>query len=124
MAGSISTTATSSAWGQADSAAATGGARRSVLAVAGSDRREGRDGRATHSSVAGRCARLAPSVTGGSGGGGRLVIPVADGAGMSSPLVIGHRGAPTHLPENTLPSFRLAVRLGADALEADLVMTR
>jgi glycerophosphoryl diester phosphodiesterase len=43
---------------------------------------------------------------------------------MSSPLVIGHRGAPAHLPENTLGSFRLAVRLGADALEADLVMSR
>lgn len=41
-----------------------------------------------------------------------------------SPLVIGHRGAPSHLPENTLASFRLAVRLGADALEADLVMSR
>ncbi|GAB7006118.1 glycerophosphodiester phosphodiesterase [Nocardioides sp. AN3] len=41
-----------------------------------------------------------------------------------SPLIIGHRGAPSHLPENTLASFRLAVRLGADALEADLVMTR
>jgi len=42
---------------------------------------------------------------------------------MSS-LVIGHRGAPSHLPENTLASYRLAVRLGADALEADLVMSR
>ena len=41
-----------------------------------------------------------------------------------SPLVIGHRGAPAHLPENTLASFRLAARLGADALEADLVMSR
>jgi glycerophosphoryl diester phosphodiesterase len=41
-----------------------------------------------------------------------------------SPLVIGHRGAPAHVPENTLASFRLGVRLGADALEADLVMSR
>jgi glycerophosphoryl diester phosphodiesterase len=41
-----------------------------------------------------------------------------------SQLVIGHRGAPSHLPENTLASFRLAARLGADALEADLVMSR
>jgi glycerophosphoryl diester phosphodiesterase len=41
-----------------------------------------------------------------------------------SQLVVGHRGAPSHLPENTLASFRLAVRLGADALEADLVMSR
>jgi glycerophosphoryl diester phosphodiesterase len=41
-----------------------------------------------------------------------------------SPLVIGHRGAPSHLPENTLDSFRLAVALGADAVEADLVSSR
>ena len=41
-----------------------------------------------------------------------------------STLVIGHRGAPAHLPENTVASFRLATRLGADALEADLVMSR
>lgn len=39
-------------------------------------------------------------------------------------LVIGHRGAPGHLPEHTLASYRLAVRLGADALETDLVMSR
>jgi glycerophosphoryl diester phosphodiesterase len=39
-------------------------------------------------------------------------------------LVIGHRGAPAHLPENTLASFRLAFRLGADAVEADLVVSR
>lgn len=41
-----------------------------------------------------------------------------------SALVIGHRGAPGHLPEHTLASYRLAVRLGADALETDLVMSR
>ncbi|UDY24360.1 glycerophosphodiester phosphodiesterase family protein [Nocardioides sp. Kera G14] len=39
-------------------------------------------------------------------------------------LVIGHRGAPSHLPENTLPSFRRACRLGADSLETDLQMSR
>ncbi|MCR6031277.1 glycerophosphodiester phosphodiesterase [Nocardioides sp. zg-579] len=40
------------------------------------------------------------------------------------PQVIGHRGAPGHRPENTLASYRLAVRLGADAIEPDLVPTR
>ena len=39
------------------------------------------------------------------------------------PLVIGHRGAPGHLPEHSARSYRLACRLGADALETDLVMT-
>lgn len=35
-------------------------------------------------------------------------------------LVIGHRGAAAHAPENTLPSFELALRQGADALELDV----
>lgn len=40
------------------------------------------------------------------------------------PLVIGHRGAPGHLPEHTLASYALAVELGADCIEPDLVATR
>jgi glycerophosphoryl diester phosphodiesterase len=39
-------------------------------------------------------------------------------------LVIGHRGAPSHLPENTLASFRLACRVGADSIETDVQMSR
>lgn len=39
------------------------------------------------------------------------------------PKVIGHRGAPGHRPEHTLEGYELAVRLGADAIEPDLVMT-
>lgn len=35
-------------------------------------------------------------------------------------LVIGHRGAPTLAPENTLESFRIAVDRGADAVELDV----
>lgn len=35
-------------------------------------------------------------------------------------LVYAHRGAPAELPENTLPSFRRALELGADALETDV----
>jgi glycerophosphoryl diester phosphodiesterase len=38
-------------------------------------------------------------------------------------LVIGHRGAPGHLPEHSLESYRLAIRMGADAVETDLVMS-
>ena len=38
-----------------------------------------------------------------------------------SPLaIIGHRGAAALAPENTLASFRLAVRLGVDAVELDV----
>src|SRR3954453_11951003 len=41
-----------------------------------------------------------------------------------APLVIGHRGAPGYRPEHTLASYRLAIELGADYIEPDLVSTR
>jgi len=42
---------------------------------------------------------------------------------MSS-LVIGHRGAAGYRPEHTLASYELAVRLGVDVIEPDLVATK
>jgi glycerophosphoryl diester phosphodiesterase len=36
----------------------------------------------------------------------------------------GHRGARGHLPENTLPAFRLALEMGVDTLELDAGVTR
>ena len=36
------------------------------------------------------------------------------------PAIIGHRGAATEAPENSLAALRLAVSLGADALELDV----
>jgi glycerophosphoryl diester phosphodiesterase len=41
-----------------------------------------------------------------------------------SPLVIGHRGAGGYVPEHTLQSYKLAIKLGADYVEPDLVMTK
>jgi glycerophosphoryl diester phosphodiesterase len=41
-----------------------------------------------------------------------------------SPIIYAHRGASFELPENTLEAFRLALDLGADALETDAHMTR
>ncbi len=41
----------------------------------------------------------------------------------SSPTLYAHRGASRELPENTLEAFRLALDLGADALETDAHMT-
>src|SRR5205823_8567532 len=38
-------------------------------------------------------------------------------------LIVGHRGASTHRPENTLPSFELAAEQGADAIELDVHLT-
>lgn len=42
----------------------------------------------------------------------------------NSPLVIGHRGASGYLPEHTLAAYRLAIRLGADYIEPDVVATK
>lgn len=41
-----------------------------------------------------------------------------------SPTLYAHRGACRELPENTLEAFRLALDLGADAIETDAHMTR
>ena len=40
------------------------------------------------------------------------------------PIIIGHRGASGDRPEHTLESYALAVSLGADYIEPDLVSTR
>ncbi|WP_411340670.1 glycerophosphodiester phosphodiesterase [Sphingopyxis sp. J-6] len=47
--------------------------------------------------------------------------PTLDGR---SPIVIAHRGASGERPEHTLASYRLAIELGADYIEPDLVLTR
>ncbi|MBX7265128.1 glycerophosphodiester phosphodiesterase [Micromonospora sp. Llam7] len=39
------------------------------------------------------------------------------------PIVIGHRGASGYRPEHTLEAYRLAIRMGADYIEPDLVAT-
>jgi glycerophosphoryl diester phosphodiesterase len=47
------------------------------------------------------------------------------GAGTArGALVVGHRGAAREEAENTLPSFALALERGADAVEADICITR
>jgi glycerophosphoryl diester phosphodiesterase len=43
---------------------------------------------------------------------------------LELPLVIAHRGASGYRPEHTLASYRLAIALGADYVEPDLVSTR
>lgn len=49
-------------------------------------------------------------------GGGYRDLPV--------PTVIGHRGASGYRPEHTLGSYQLALDLGADVIEQDLVPTK
>ncbi|KGH46132.1 MULTISPECIES: glycerophosphodiester phosphodiesterase family protein [Modestobacter] len=41
-----------------------------------------------------------------------------------SPRIIGHRGAPSYRPEHTVASYELAIDLGADLIEPDVVVTR
>lgn len=42
----------------------------------------------------------------------------------SAPLVIAHRGASGYRPEHTLASYALAIEMGADYIEPDLVATK
>ena len=41
-----------------------------------------------------------------------------------APLVIGHRGTAGYLPDHTLEGYTLAIELGADFVEPDLVATK
>ncbi|MGH9252499.1 MAG: glycerophosphodiester phosphodiesterase, partial [Acidimicrobiales bacterium] len=45
------------------------------------------------------------------------------GAPPACPIVIAHRGASGYRPEHTLESYRVAIALGADYVEPDLVVT-
>jgi glycerophosphoryl diester phosphodiesterase len=43
---------------------------------------------------------------------------------LPQPVVIGHRGAPAYRPEHTTASFELAIDLGAEVIEPDIVISR
>jgi len=45
-------------------------------------------------------------------------------AKVKLPLVIGHRGASGYRPEHTLAAYKLAIGMGADYVEPDLVSTK
>jgi glycerophosphoryl diester phosphodiesterase len=55
-----------------------------------------------------------------------LLLALAAPAALppDGPVIIGHRGASGHRPEHTLESYRLAVEMGADFIEPDLVSTK
>lgn len=42
---------------------------------------------------------------------------------LPAPIAFGHRGARGHAVDNTLPSFQLALKLGATGLESDVWLT-
>ncbi len=43
---------------------------------------------------------------------------------MTTPLIIGHRGASAVAPENTMAAFKEAIAAGADGIEFDVRLTR
>ena len=53
--------------------------------------------------------------------GAQYAQPTLTGA---APIVIGHRGAPGYRPEHTLASYQLAIDLGANFIEPDLVLKK
>jgi glycerophosphoryl diester phosphodiesterase len=53
-----------------------------------------------------------------------FVFAPAASAHDDDPLVIGHRGTPGLLPDHTLEGYALAIKLGADYIEPDLVATK
>lgn len=50
--------------------------------------------------------------------------PVDRPTGAPLPVIIGHRGASGDRPEHTLASYALAISVGADYIEPDLVSTK
>jgi glycerophosphoryl diester phosphodiesterase len=53
-----------------------------------------------------------------------LAACIFSSAALAKPLVIAHRGASGHLPEHTIEAYRLAIEMGADYIEPDLVSTK
>jgi glycerophosphoryl diester phosphodiesterase len=52
-----------------------------------------------------------------------LASAIASAAGPDI-LIIGHRGASGHRPEHTIESYTVAIQMGADFIEPDLVSTK
>ncbi|MEU5157124.1 glycerophosphodiester phosphodiesterase family protein [Glycomyces sp. NPDC021274] len=55
---------------------------------------------------------------------GLAAAPAAAKPHHDEPVVIAHRGASGYLPEHTLEAYALAVDMGADVIEPDLVLTK
>jgi glycerophosphoryl diester phosphodiesterase len=59
--------------------------------------------------------------------GGLLMMASLSGAAAAErgkPAIVAHRGASGTLPEHTLPAYELAIELGADYVEPDVVSTK
>ncbi|MGK5115101.1 glycerophosphodiester phosphodiesterase family protein [Geodermatophilus sp. CPCC 205506] len=51
-------------------------------------------------------------------------LAVDPATGLRRPVVVGHRGAPAYRPEHTAGSYELAIDLGAELIEPDVVVSR
>ena len=69
-------------------------------------------------------AVLALLLVPGAGASSDSVSIAADSKHAQLPIVIGHRGASGYRPEHTLASYELAIEMGADYIEPDLVSTK
>lgn len=56
--------------------------------------------------------------------GSRPTIPLKSFFGLPRPIIFAHRGDSGAYPENTLPSFQAAVKIGAHVLETDTRITK
>jgi glycerophosphoryl diester phosphodiesterase len=54
----------------------------------------------------------------------QFIVAFSAHAQFKSPLVLAHRGASGYRPEHTLEAYKLAIEMGADFVEPDLVMTK
>ena len=69
-------------------------------------------------------ALASTTVLGGTNVTAATHAPASARAGQDAPIVIGHRGASGYRPEHTLASYKLAIAMGADYVEPDLVSTK
>ena len=67
------------------------------------------------------CVSIATLVACGGGTSGPAPFLTLNGA---QPLITGHRGTAGYLPEHTLEGYKLAIQMGADFIEPDLVATK
>ncbi|MFG2225668.1 glycerophosphodiester phosphodiesterase [Streptomyces sp. NPDC048644] len=89
--------------------------RRKVLGAAALGAGAAVLGAAGPAGAAGRTAASGDRGAAGHGGGGHE-LPV--------PLIVGHRGASGYRPEHTFGSYQLALDMGADIIEQDVVPTK
>lgn len=54
----------------------------------------------------------------------QLLIAFTAYTHAGEPMIVAHRGASKHAPENTIPAFKLAWENGADAIEGDFHLTK